>query len=741
MRPLSFLLLLALGNISTALLGSVNQSSEGSRMRKPLPPLSEISKLPADGGAEFNRLIFEQSPYLLQHARNAVDWHAWNEASFEQAKKENKPIFLSIGYSTCHWCHVMEHESFEDEDVAALLNKNFISIKVDREERPDVDKIYMDATQAMTGRGGWPMTVIMTPERKPFFTGTYFPKESQYGRPGLIHILGKVWEGWQNDRENIDITADRVIEVMKEMNESNPNGSLGADTLTAAFKWMQSSFDSTYGGFGESPKFPIPHNHSFLLRYWNQTKDEGALNMVRKTLTEMKKGGVYDQIGFGFHRYSTDEKWLLPHFEKMLYDQALLAVAYLEAFQVTGESLFSETAREIFTYVLRDMTDPEGGFYSAEDADSEGVEGKFYVWEPKELKEILGEAVADRYMKWFNVEEGGNFYDQALRSKTGESILHLQRSLEEIALEEKMEVNVLRGEIEVIRKKLFTVREKRIHPYKDDKILVDWNGLMIAALARGYQVFNDEKYVDAAKKSADFILKNMKLENGSYLKRHRKGVTEIDGQLEDYAFLMWGLIELYEAVLEVEYLEEAISIANYMGAHFWDSENGGFFMTADNSEQLVVRGKDVYDGAIPSGNSVAALGLIKLSRITGNLDYAKKSELIFKSFAGNVERSAASHSFLLQALDMAVNPAKEIVLVGNKNSSGFKKMLDVFRSTYRPSDVLVYKPELGDRISKSVPFVETMIAIDGKATAYVCSGFACDAPVNDVESLKKLLAK
>ena len=473
-----------------------------------------------------NRLQFEKSPYLLQHADNPIDWYPWGDEAFEKAQKEDKPIFLSIGYSTCHWCHVMEHESFEDPEVARLMNEIFVSIKVDREERPDIDKTYMTVSQMLTGSGGWPLNIIMTPDKKPFFAGTYFPKESRFGRVGMLDLVPRIQEIWLNEHQKALDTADQVVAALQKMSQQTvtqlkysdeEEGTLGKAILDAAYKQLADLFDEVHGGFGSAPKFPTPHTLLFLLRYWKRHDDEQALKMVERTLQAMRLGGVYDHIGFGFHRYSTDSKWLLPHFEKMLYDQALLAMAYTEAYQVTQKEEYARTAQEIFTYVLRDMTAPSGGFYSAEDADSEGVEGKFYVWSQEEIRHILDEEEAEFVMRVFNFEKGGNFKEQATGLKTGENIVHLQKPLADLAAGFKVTEQELRHRIENIRQKLFDIREQRVHPHKDDKILTDWNGLMIAALAKGAQVFDEPRYAQAAERAARFILDEAHDENGRLL--------------------------------------------------------------------------------------------------------------------------------------------------------------------------------------------------------------------------------
>ncbi len=520
-----------------------------------------------------NRLIDEKSPYLLQHAGNPVNWYPWGEEAFQKAKREDKPIFLSIGYATCHWCHVMAHESFEDEEVARLLNKYYIAIKVDREERPDVDKIYMFVCQSLTGHGGWPLSIFMTPEGKPFFAGTYFPKSSRMGMPGFVDILKQIADMWRDDRGSILKSSEAVTgAIQRDAHQDESVHAVTVDTLKRGNTQLSRTFDPNQGGFGAAPKFPTPHHLTFLLRWHKRSGDATALDMVENTLDAMRRGGICDQIGFGFHRYSVDAKWLVPHFEKMLYDQALLAMAYTEAYQATGKVKFARVAREIFTYVLRDMTAPEGAFYSAEDADSEGKEGLFYVWTPQEVKERIGDELGDLFCRFYDITEAGNFEE-------GRSIPHMRMSLKAFVEREGMDLKKLEAVLEDARDRLFDVRKKRVHPLKDDKILTSWNGLMIAALAKGYQVFADPTYAGAAQRAVAFVLKGLRTADGRLLRRYRQGDAAYPGYLDDYAFLVWGLIELYEATFEVSYLEEAITLNKAMIDIFWDKQGDGLYFT------------------------------------------------------------------------------------------------------------------------------------------------------------------
>ena len=687
-----------------------------------------------------NRLSNEKSPYLLQHADNPVDWYPWGDEAFNKAKKEDKPIFLSIGYSTCHWCHVMEHESFEDEEVAGLLNAGFVSIKVDREERPDIDGIYMKVCQMMTGSGGWPLTIIMTPDKKPFFAGTYFPKKGRFGRPGLVELLPKVSSQWNTRRNDLQGTADEVTEILEQSTESLRGKELGKETLELAFQQLSHRYDAKYGGFGTSPKFPSPHNLLFLLRYWKRTGDEKALEMVEKTLVEMRKGGIYDHVGFGFHRYSTDSEWLVPHFEKMLYDQAMLTMAYVEVYQATGNEDYARTAKEIVTYVLRDLTSAEGVFYSAEDADSEGEEGKFYIWEYSELKKVLDNVEVELAGKVFNADTSGNFTEEASGRKAGRNILHLEGPLGELASKFKMPEEEFLAELEAIRKKLFEYREKRVRPYRDDKVLTDWNGLMIAALSKAARALDVPEYADAAERAADLILEKLKDGNGRLLHRYREGEAAIAAHVDDYAFMVWGLLELYETTFDLKYLKAAIDLNDEMVAHFWDFLNGGFYFTADDAEKLLVRQKEIYDGAIPSGNSVAMLNMLRLSRITGREQLEEDAGRIAIAFSKDVSRAPIAYTQLMVALDFALGPSYEIVIAGKASAEDTKSMLEALRKRFIPNKVVILRPggESPD-IVEIAEFTKSQTSLRGKATAYVCHNYQCSRPTTDMKEMIGLL--
>ncbi|MGQ3684292.1 MAG: thioredoxin domain-containing protein [Candidatus Loosdrechtia sp.] len=678
-----------------------------------------------------NRLIHEKSPYLQQHAYNPVDWYPWGEEAFQKAAKENKPVFLSIGYSTCHWCHVMEYESFEDEEVAEILNENFISIKVDREERPDLDSLYMTVCQAMTGSGGWPLNLFLTPQKKPFFAGTYFPKTERFGNPGFIHILKKITDLWKTNNESVVASSEQVTKVLQSSDVTIPGETLTKETLKHAYEQLRSNFDPVYGGFGTSPKFPTPHNFTFLLRWWKRSNDPQALEMVEKTLERMGYGGIYDQLGGGFHRYSTDEYWLVPHFEKMLYDQALMAVAYTEAFQSTGKLLYAGMVQGIFEYVLRDMTSPEGGFYTAEDADSEGIEGKFYVWTPEEILTILGKEEGKIFCEYYDVTKEGNF--------EGKNILRVDIPLSVLAKSKKINPEELQELLNAGRKKLFSAREKRIHPHKDDKILTSWNGLMIAALAKGAQVLCEPKYTQAAIRAAEFVLHTLQQEDGTLLRRYRQGEASIPGYLDDYTFFTWGLIDLYEATFEVKYLKTAMELTKQTIENFWDEEKGGFLFSGKKNEQLIAPTKEIYDGAIPSGNSVALLNILRLEHMTGNTDLGKIAEQLIETFGGTVNQFPSGYTQFLCGLDFGLGPVKEIVIAGEPESDDTRQILQEIRKRFLPGKVLLLHPEKNRSIEKIAEFVKEQKCLDNKATVYLCENRACKAPTNDLDKIIQLL--
>jgi uncharacterized protein YyaL (SSP411 family) len=692
---------------------------------------------------KYNRLIDEKSPYLLQHATNPVDWYPWGDEAFEKARREEKPVFLSIGYSTCHWCHVMERESFEDQEAAKLLNDAFIAIKVDREERPDIDAIYMGVCQMLTGSGGWPLTIMMTPDRMPFFAATYIPKRGRLGRPGLMELVPQVTDLWKTRRAELLRSSEQIATRLKETTALEAGGALGEHVLHAAYESLAQHFDRRYGGFGDAPKFPSPHNILFLLRYAKRTGERQAVEMVEKTLQAMRLGGIYDHVGFGFHRYSTDAFWMVPHFEKMLYDQAMLALAYTEGHQLMAKADYAKTAREIFTYILRDMTSEEGGFFSAEDADSEGEEGKFYLWTESELETVLGREDAQLAAKVYNTQSAGNFNEEASGHIGGGNILHLKQSLEELAPTLGMTSDALTVRVDGIRARLFEARRTRIHPLKDDKVLTDWNGLMIAALAKGAQVFSEPVYTDAAVKAMSFTLQKMRDKDGRLLHRFRDGDASVQANLDDYAFVIWGLLELYELTFDAAYLRHASGLTVDLITHFWDTEQGAFFFTPDDGEALLVRKKEIYDGAIPSGNSVSMLNLLRLGRLTGNTDLEEKGARIAKAFSRKVELFPAAFTQLLVGVDFGIGPSYEVVIVGKPHSDETNRLVRALRSRFTPNKVIILKPvdEGGSEITRLAPYTETYTVKEGRATAYVCSGYSCRLPTTDPAEMLRLLGE
>ena len=615
----------------------------------------------------------------------------------------------------------MARESFQDSKVAEILNKYFVSVKVDREERPDIDSIYMKVCQSITGSGGWPLTIIMTPEQKPFFAGTYFPKDNMGEALGLTAILEYIQKEWKNNKDELLREGDSVLDIIYALNKNSP-AQLSKDIFKKAFLEFKRNFDTVYGGFGGYPKFPSTHNLLFLLRYFYKTKDAAALEMVEKTLESMYRGGMYDHIGYGFSRYSVDRKWLIPHFEKMLYDNALIVMAYLETFQVTGNKKYARVAEEILEYILRDMTSKEGGFYSAEDADSEGEEGKFYMWSQKEIKDILGQEQGSKFCYYFNITSQGNFRGKNIPSLIGKSI-----PPEDIQF------------IKDSRDKLFKYREKRVHPHKDDKILTSWNGLMIAALALAGRILNNSKYTLAGKKAVDFIYKNLIREDGRLLARYREGESSFPGYADDYAFLIWGLIELYETTYNPEYLKNALELNQDFLKLFWDSKGGGFFLYGKDSEKLIIRPKEIYDGAIPCGNSAAALNLLRLSYLTTNYEFQDKVKQLFENFADEIESSPISCSFSLAALLFSKYPVRQIIISAGENINEVKKVLEIINKKYNPFTISLLYSHLNKDLKQMYPSIESYIAIEGKFTVYLCENFICREPITDINLLEEIL--
>ena len=677
-----------------------------------------------------NRLASERSPYLLQHAYNPVDWFPWSEEAFTTAVRAGKLIFLSIGYSTCHWCHVMAHESFEDSEVASYLNQHFVSIKVDREERPDVDQTYMRVCQLFTGRGGWPLTIIMTPEKVPFFAGTYLPKRAGFGMPGLMDVLESSCAFWKDGKVNAKELQRAIFnDIAEHPAKGGAAAELSSETLDIAFDELSQAFDDRYGGFGLEPKFPSPHNIVFLLRYWSTSKKPRALEMAEKTLVSMYQGGMYDHIGFGFCRYSTDRAWLVPHFEKMLYDNALIAYAFLEAFQATGNGFYGKAAREIFAYVERRMTSPEGGFYSAEDADSGGVEGGFYKWDCAGIEEALGKDEGRLFCQIYGVGE-----EEAMPNLSN-------ASFGEIAKERGMSAEQLVSMYENGRARLYEAREARVHPARDEKVLTAWNGLMIAALAKGGLALKEDHFTAMAERCAGFLLSKLERPNGRLLTRYHSGEAGILGYLDDYAFLAWGLFELYEATFKAKYLEEALNLARQMVDLFWDKEEKGFSFSGIDGEKMPWKLREVHDGAMPSGNSVAAMNILKLWHITGDERLAALAKEQVIAFSHEVSENPSSSTFFLCALQYFLSPSGEVVVCGEPSSADTVAMVEKLRSFYLPNLIILMNPASseGEEIRRIVPSLAGKDALAGSATAYICENYACRRPITKLEGLGSAL--
>ncbi len=678
-----------------------------------------------------NRLIHETSPYLLQHAHNPVDWYPWGEEALTRAKQEQKPILLSIGYSACHWCHVMERESFENEEIAAVMNELFINIKVDREERPDLDEIYMNAVQIMTRQGGWPMTVFLTPDLKPFYGGTYYPPTDRYGRPGFPKVMSAVSEAFSDQNTQVLQQAEQITAHLAQMsNVVDPHHhELTEELMTNAFQNYRSQFDSHHGGFGNAPKFPPSMGLPFLLRYWHHSGNANALEMVELTLEKMARGGMYDQLGGGFHRYSTDAHWLVPHFEKMLYDNAQLVVAYFEAYQATQKPFYRDIAIETLDYVLREMYDAEnGGFYSTQDADSEGVEGKFFVWEPNDVEDIIGEENAEIFCEYYDITPQGNF--------EGENILQVQAPPDIFARKLRMDVNDLETLLADGKQKLFEAREKRIKPGLDDKILTSWNGIMIRGMAMGYQLTGKSEYLEACEKSAEFVLTVLSQDNGLLLRTHRDGKSHLNAYLEDYSYFIAGLIALYEASFEPRWLTEAERLAHIMIDQFGDDAGDGFFFTGKAHETLIVQSKSAYDGATPSGASMAIHSLLRLAKHLDNPEFHDKAVETLLLYFQQMERMPSGSGQLLCELAFLLSTPKEIAIVGKKGDAKTEAMLTALHCTYQPNKIVALS-ESAD--GQTLPLLAGKTQVDNTATAYVCENYVCQAPTTDIEAFVELL--
>ena len=691
-----------------------------------------------------NRLISETSPYLLQHAHNPVDWYAWGDEALARAKAEDKPIFLSIGYSACHWCHVMAHESFEDPETAAIMNEHFINIKVDREERPELDAIYMEAVVAMTGGGGWPMSVFLTPDGTPFYGGTYFPPADRYGMPSFKQVLTSIAESYRNQRDRIERGGEQLkARIGQSVQLRAAPGTLSAATLDAAYQGLASRFDATHGGLSGAPKFPQPMNLEFLLRYHQRTGEGQALDMVDLTLTKMATGGIYDQLGGGFHRYSTDARWLVPHFEKMLYDNALLARVYLHAWQASGRPLYRRVVEETLDYVLREMThrapdgaesapcETSGGFYSAQDADSEGEEGKFFLWTPDEVKDILGEEEGELFSRYYDVTPRGNF--------EGRNILNVKMDRGTAAAAAGVDEDRLRRIVEEGRRQLFHAREQRIKPGRDEKVLTGWNGLMLAALAEAAQVLGREDYRQAAECNAQFVTKQLR-RNGRLLRSWKAdpaagaGQAKFNGYLEDYAFYADGLLALYAATFDWRWFAEARALADAMLTYFADP-NGGFFDTSRDHEELITRPKSLQDNAIPSGNALAADVLLRLAAYTADDAYRRPAEEMLAAMAPIMQQYPGGFGHWLSALAFHLAPPREVALSGDPAAAGTRAMLGVLFGAYRPHQVVALAAPADVDAPSAIPLLANRPQQDGRPTAYVCQGFACQAPVTDATSL------
>ena len=684
------------------------------------------------GHKHTNRLAGETSPYLLQHAHNPVDWYPWGEEALERARREDKPILLSIGYSACHWCHVMERESFEDEQIARLMNENFVNIKVDREERPDIDQTYMNAVQMMLGHGGWPLTVFLTPGLIPFYGGTYFPPADRHNLPGFPRVLEGVAAAYRSKPDEVEQTASDVLGALRGMGAaSESNSPVDAQLLDAAFRGLLRGYDPRHGGFGNAPKFPAAMNLEFLLRTHKRNGNADALQMVERTCRKMAGGGMYDQLGGGFHRYSVDARWLVPHFEKMLYDNALLSRLYLYAYQATGDQFYRRVAEETLDYVVREMTDAEGGFYSTQDADSEGVEGKFFVWAVGEVEELLGREDARLFNAYYDVTEEGNFEER--------NILNVPRAVEEVAKDLGVGVEALRAAVERGRRVLFEAREGRVKPGRDEKVISGWNGMMLESFALAAAVLERADYRTVAERNADFLLSRLRDERGLLLHVYKDGRAKHVAFQDDYACVAAGLLALYETTGDARRLRESVALTDQMIGEFWDEEAGGFFYVGRSGEQLIVRNKDFFDNATPSGNSVAAGLMLRLAVLTENEAYHRRAVTIFRLLRDTVARHPSGFGCLLSALDFYLSTPKEIAVVAAPGNSGGEELLREVWRRYLPNKVVALSNGADEDASSSLPLLRDRPAIDGRATAYVCEHYACKQPVTRPEELAKQL--
>jgi uncharacterized protein YyaL (SSP411 family) len=679
-----------------------------------------------------NHLINETSPYLLQHAHNPVDWYPWGEEAFAISREQNKPVLLSIGYSACHWCHVMAHESFEDEEIARLMNDNFVNIKVDREERPDLDQIYMNAVQMMTHHGGWPMTVFLTPDAIPFYGGTYFPPQDRYNMPGFPRVLISVAEAYRDRQSDIAQTSDQLLSELRRLSTtSSSEQPIERELLDAAFVGVARSYDPVNGGFGGAPKFPPAMTLEFLLRTFLRTGNPDALEMVRMTTTKMAYGGMYDQLGGGFHRYATDAKWLVPHFEKMLYDNALLSRLYLHYYQINKDELARETTEGILDYVIREMTNDEGGFYSTQDADSEGHEGKFFVWDIAEIRSVLGEKEATLFCAAYDISDGGNF--------EGKNIPNIKHSLKAVAEKAGVTLDELNASLSQSKCKLFEVREQRIKPDRDEKVITAWNGLMLASFAEAGVVLDRQDYLDVARKNARFILSKLQ-RDGFLLRTYKDGVAKFNAYLEDYAFLIEGLTTLFETSGEIEWLNAALPLTERMVEEFWDQENAGFFFTGASHERLIVRSKDYFDNATPSGNSVAASVLLRLAILTDNERYRNLAVSVFREVADSARKYPSGFGYALSGLDFLLSNPKEVAIIATEQSS-LKTFVRAAWDNYLPNKVVASALSGDSNAIGSVVLLQNRNLVQGKTAAYVCQNYTCKEPVTELVAFTEQLSQ
>ncbi|MBP1929594.1 uncharacterized protein YyaL (SSP411 family) [Methanolinea mesophila] len=694
---------------------------------------------PGGGSRHRNRLAGEKSPYLLQHATNPVDWYPWSDEAFSRASDEDKPVFLSIGYATCHWCHVMERESFEDEEVALALNSRFISVKVDREERPDIDQVYMNVCQMLTGSGGWPLSIFMTPDKKPFYAATYIPRRAAGGRPGILEILDRIADLWKSDRDRAVAAAGEITRSLREGPGRAPVRRPDVNLMAQASADLRLAFDHSFGGFGGAPKFPMFHTLMMLLRVHHRSGDSAAMSMVEKSLDMMHQGGIYDHLGYGFHRYSTDYRWLVPHFEKMLYDQALGIMAYTETFLVTREPRYRKIALECLEFVKNDLTSPEGAFYSAIDADSEGKEGKYYLWTRDDIDRALGPGEAALVKKIYRVQSGGNFVDPFAGGRTGENILYLSAPLDEHARSMGIPRSMLEERLGSARKKLLATRRERVPPLRDDKVLTDWNGLMIAAASRAGAAFGDPGIVGAAEHAAGFLRDRLLCAEGRLLHRFREGDAGIEGKAPDYAFSIFGMIELYQASGDYGHLETALAMEHYFSSHFWDSSSGGYFMTPETEKDLITRPKELHGGAIPSYNGVACHNLFRLSLITGDRKYEARGREILRRTGGVLHSSPSAFPFMIMGIDLMKGPSGRVLVAGGKHDPAASRLCDVIRTGFYPRTVLA-------RVDPAVALPDidggaTYHGKDGAAAAYLCVDQSCRTPVTGEDALLALLSE